>query len=141
MSDTSLCPFCKIERSLLVKNGKFVYVQLSNPRLVDGHMLVIPKRHVEYLHELNEEERKELFDVIIEIQQKVLDRFSSGCDIRQNCRPFLPEGRLKVNHVHIHIIPREKDDELHQKSMKFQDELFRELTEEERVKFIKLFGL
>lgn len=141
MGEKEKCPFCNIDPSFLVKGGKLVYVALSNPRLADGHMLVIPKRHVEYVHELNEEERKELFDTAIGMQQKVLGRFSSGCDIRQNCRPFLPEGRLKVDHVHIHVIPREKDDELHQKSMKFQDDLFRELTEEERVKFIKLFGL
>lgn len=135
------CPFCKIENSLLVKEGRFVYVQLSNPRLADGHMLVIPKRHVEFLNELNDEERRELFDVAIEMQQRVLGRFASGCDIRQNCRPFLPQGRLKVDHVHLHIIPREFKDELYVKTMASQDELFRDLTDEERVKFIKLFGL
>ena len=43
----------------------------SNPRLMEGHLLVIPKRHVEKLSELNEEERKELFDTVIEYQEKI----------------------------------------------------------------------
>jgi len=135
------CPFCKQNKTLLVKDGKFGYVQLSNPRLVDGHLLVIPKRHVERLAELTEEERKEIFDMAAEIQDKITGRFASGCDVRQNYRPFLPQGRLKADHLHIHLIPREFEDELYKKSMIFETDLFRDLTDEERVRFVKLFGL
>ena len=58
--NNSSCPFCNWDKSLLIKDGKLVYVQLSNPRPVDGHLLVIPKRHIEQLSELNVEEREEL---------------------------------------------------------------------------------
>jgi len=135
------CPFCKQDKKLLIKDGESVYAQLSNPRLVDGHLLVIPKRHVERLAELTEEERKEIFDMTAELQDKILGRFSAGCDVRQNCRPFLPQSRLKADHLHIHLLPREFEDELYKKSMVFEKEMFRDLTEDERIRFVKLFGL
>jgi len=135
------CPFCKRERSLLIKDGKLIYVQLSNPRLVDGHLLVIPKRHVEQLSELNAEEREELLALMAEFQGKITGRFATGCDVRQNYRPFLQQGKLKVDHLHVHLLPREFEDELYKKSMAFETELFRDMTDEEKVRFVKLFGL
>jgi diadenosine tetraphosphate (Ap4A) HIT family hydrolase len=135
------CPFCDAqikERQGILHEGEEVFVMLSNPRKVPGHLLVIPKRHVEKLADLAESERKELLDMLIDFQEKVVSKIASGCDIRQHYRPFLPQSRLKVDHVHFHLIPRELDDELYEKSMKFEGELFKDLTEEEREKMIKM---
>ncbi|VVB73703.1 HIT domain protein [uncultured archaeon] len=141
MENKSECPFCQINKLFLIKEGKSAFVQLSDPCLMNGHLLIIPKRHVERLSELTEEERKEILDLTVEFQDKILGRFASGCDVRQNCRPFLPQSKLKVDHLHVHLLPREMEDELYLKSMIFENEIFRDLTEEERVKFVKLFGL
>ncbi|PIZ88519.1 MAG: hypothetical protein COX90_04175 [Candidatus Nealsonbacteria bacterium CG_4_10_14_0_2_um_filter_38_17] len=64
------CPFCNInkEKTRIIKEGKNVFVVFSNPRLVKGHLLVIPKRHVVKISELNAKEKKELFDTVIEFQ-------------------------------------------------------------------------
>lgn len=135
------CRFCKIDhkRSKIIREGKNVFVILSNPRLVDGHLLVIPKKHVEKLSQLNKEERDELIDTIIEFQEIILANFSSGCDIRQNCRPFLKESEVKVDHLHIHLLPREFEDELYKKCQIHEKEVFRMLTEEEVKKFNQIF--
>lgn len=135
------CPFCNVdlERTRILKEGKYTFVTLSNPRLVDGHLLVVPKRHVEAPFQLNEEERKELFDTVLEFQKKILSKFSSGCDIHQNYRPFQKQGQIKVNHVHFHLIPREFEDELYQKCQIHETTLFRMLTEEKKEEFAKLF--
>ena len=135
------CPFCSIDkqRTRILKEGKYVLVVLSNPRLVDGHLLVIPKRHVEIPSELNEEERKELFDTLLEFQEKICSKFSSGCDIHQNYRPFQKQGQIKVDHLHFHLIPREFEDELYQKCQIYEKDIFRMLTEEEKERFAKLF--
>lgn len=92
-----------------------------------GHLLVIPKRHVEKISELNEEERKELFDTVIEFQEKIISKIAKGCDINQHYRPFQTQDKLKVNHLHIHILPRESKDELYQKSQKFEKDIFKPL--------------
>jgi diadenosine tetraphosphate (Ap4A) HIT family hydrolase len=97
-----------------------------------GHLLVIPKRHVLSLSELIDAERKELLDVTIEYQEKILKHVASGCDIKQHNRPFLPENDLKVDHVHIHLQPREFEDELYLKAHIHDREIFKPLEESER---------
>ena len=71
-----VCPFCKIDlsKTKILKDGKNVRVILSNPRLMPGHILVIPKKHVEKISEFNDEEKKELFDTLIEFQGKILQK-------------------------------------------------------------------
>ena len=127
------CPFCEInkEKTRVIEEKENVLVILSNPRLMEGHLLVIPKRHVEKLSELNKEEKKELFDTVIKYQEKILSKIAKGCDVRQNYRPFQQEDGLKVNHLHIHLQPREFEDKLYQKCQIYEKGVFRVLDEEE----------
>lgn len=126
------CPFCNIDKSrtVVVREKKYVFVAFSNPRLMKDHMLVIPKRHVEKLSELTKEEKAELLDTLIEYQEKLLKKYS-GCDIKQNFRPFIPQHNLKVNHLHFHLQPREFEDELYKKSQIHEKEIFKDLTKDE----------
>jgi len=110
---------------------------LSNPSLVEGHLLVIPKRHILKPSELNSEERKEIFDTVIEYQEKITEVFTPGCDIRQNYRPFQPQNDLKVDHVHFHLQPRSLDDELFAKCDTHQREIFHMLSKLDLNKTIK----
>jgi len=134
------CPFCNIDKegTKIIKEGKYNYVCFSNPRLMDGHLLVIPKRHIERLSELSKDEKEELFDLVIEYQEKILENIAKGCDIRQNYRPFQKQDDLKLDHLHIHLHPREFKDELYQKSQIFEKDIFRKLTQEEINKISKL---
>lgn len=136
------CRFCNINelKTRIIEERKYVIVVVSNPRLMLGHILVIPRRHVLKISELNEEERKELFDTVIEYQEKILDKIASGCDIKQNCRPFQKEDELKVDHLHIHLQPRELFDELYEKCQIFEKGVFKKLSKEELDKTIALFS-
>ncbi|MFB6075592.1 MAG: HIT family protein [Candidatus Aenigmatarchaeota archaeon] len=69
------CPFCNIdtEKTCILEEREHTRVIFSNPRLMPGHLLVIPKRHVEKLAELNKEEKKEIFDVTIEFEERILN--------------------------------------------------------------------
>lgn len=126
------CPFCSnIEpKSRIIEEKENSLVILSNPALVRGHLLVIPKRHIEKLSELNEVERKELISQVIKFQEVLLKKFY-GCDIRQNYRPFQKQDGIKVNHLHIHLQPREFEDELFHKSQIFEKSIFRNLSQDE----------
>jgi len=52
------CPFCNInsEKTCIIKDKEFVRVIFSNPRLMPGHLLIVPKRHIEKTSESNNEE-------------------------------------------------------------------------------------
>ena len=130
------CPFCNInpEKTKILKEGDYTRVIFSNPRLMPSHLLVIPKRHVEKLSELNEAEKQELLNTVIKFQEKILDKIASGCDIRINYRPFQKQDDLKVNRLHVHLQPRELFDELYEKSQRFEKEVFKELSSDEAEK-------
>lgn len=135
------CVFCEIitenfER--IIRQTERVFVVLSNPKLMRGHLLVIPKRHVEKLDELDKEERTELFEEIINVENKILEKIASGCDITQHYRPFVQQNNLKVDHIHFHLKPREFEDELYKKVQIHEKELFSELTKEELEEIEKL---
>ena len=117
-----------------------MYVIFSNPRLMPGHLLVIPKRHVQRLSQLDEEERKELIDFVIEFEEKILEKLSSGCDIRQNYKSYVENSRTHVNHLHFHLHPRDLNDEMHQVLDPRQKPLYRDLSEDEKENMFKLFA-
>lgn len=135
-----ICPFCEIskEKARIVAEGEHSFVILSNPRLMDGHVLVIPKRHVEKLSELEDYELKELMSKVVEFQEKILAKISKGCDIRQNYRPFQKQDSLKVNHLHIHLQPRELFDELYAKCQVFETNIFKSLKDDEIKKILEI---
>ena len=135
------CPFCEInkEKTRIINESEHTLVIMSNPRLMEGHLLIIPKRHIEKMSELKDYELRELVNKIIEFQEKILTRFSKGCDIKQNYRPFQKQDSLKVNHLHFHLQPRELFDELYEKCQIFEKEIFKNLEEKEINKIFSLF--
>jgi histidine triad (HIT) family protein len=137
MSDIKTCPFCSPNERVL-KENEHAYVLLSNPHKVPGHMLVIPKRHVEQPWDLLPQEITGIFDLIFDVEQKILGKLGTGVDIRQNYRPFLEQTELKVDHVHFHVIPRSLDDFLYKVSEQYESGLFAELDAAEADAVAKL---
>ena len=127
------CPFCEInkEKTKIIEENKNTLIILSNPRLMKNHLLIIPKKHVEKLSELNSEEKKEIIEEVIKYQEKILSKIAKGCDIRINHRPFQKESSLKVHHLHIHLQPRELEDELYKKCQIHETKIFQELKQQD----------
>ncbi len=120
------------------ENARVIF---SNPRLMRGHLLVIPKRHVEQPWELTAVELKELFQHIHNLQKKITETLGTGCDVRQNYRPFMKQGKLKVDHLHFHLLPRTFQDELYERSMKHETDIFSDLPEAEIEEVTRVLGL
>jgi diadenosine tetraphosphate (Ap4A) HIT family hydrolase len=139
MASVDECPFCKMGTRVL-KSNQLAQAFLSNPHKTPGHFLVTPKRHVEKPWELTEEEVLRIFDLVNIIEQKLVGGVCDGCDIRQNYRPFLKQGKTKIDHIHYHIIPRTNEDHVFQVSEIHDNELWEDLTQAEKDKFNKLIG-
>lgn len=135
------CPFCGevLKENRTLKEGKLAYAILSNPRLMPGHVLVIPRRHVEKISELTKDEYDEIFNLLVEFQAKIITKLSSGCDMRQNFKPYLENSRTHVDHVHFHLLPREVNDEL-QEAEKSRMPMYRDLPDEEKQKLVSLLS-
>lgn len=132
------CPFCKIDqtRNVIVEEKKLIFVTYSNPRLMPGHILVIPKRHVEKISELNKKEMIQLFQTVAEYQDKITETVADGCDVRHHYRPFQKESNLKVHHLHVHLQPRNLYDELYLECQLFETKLFKEVSID-KIRFVK----
>ncbi len=132
------CPFCQNNKERLLFETDRVKVIFSDPRLTEGHLLVIPKRHVEELWNLSDAELKEILSQLKVLQKKISKTIGTGCDIRQNYRPFLNQNKLKVDHLHFHLIPRTFEDEIYHRTQKDEVILFKDLEEREVKKVSRL---
>ncbi|MDB5169026.1 MAG: hypothetical protein JWO41_382 [Candidatus Saccharibacteria bacterium] len=132
------CPFCNpLER--IVKSNSTAQVILSDPRKIPGHTLVMPKRHVEKPWELTAEELSDIYALIFDVEQKLINgKLGDGVDVRQNYRPFMQQSKLKLDHVHFHVVPRSLEDYIYAVSEKYDTELFAELDDDEREAVTKL---
>ncbi|MEA3248899.1 MAG: HIT family protein [Patescibacteria group bacterium] len=108
MSDE--CPFCSFEDRndewILPKTGLFMAIYAGMPESM-GHALLIPRRHVVDLHELEPCEWTALQPLLTELKS-ILDR------------EYAPIGhviRIKVgecgtvSHFHVHVIPQYQEEE------------------------------
>lgn len=133
------CAFCSIEvKERAIQEGSFSIVLLSNPRLSRGHVLVIPKRHIQRFSELTEDEIKEMSAFLATYQEKVLDKLGTGTEIRQNYRPEKKDSRTHVNHFHFNLMPRSGGDELEQEVDVHRRSLYKDLSDEEKKEVIEL---
>lgn len=126
------CIFCKIVKgeipSYKVYEDEKVLVFLDIYPTNNGHMLVIPKEHVENLHDISLDLLKEINTVTKKMYKLVEEGLSAdGTTIIQN------NGSAQdVKHYHVHVVPRFKDD-----GVKLTDANFEKLDFEEVLKKLK----
>ena len=121
-----------------MKENNFAYVMLSNPRRVEGHFLVIPKRHVEVPTDITDEEITDLFKLVKFVQERLIGALGVGTRVQQNYMPFLPDSRLKVSHMHYHVLPRNFKDRIYELVDVHDTQLFEELSKEEHDRVARL---
>lgn len=109
------CVFCDIlkdkkdKKNFIIKRTKYAYSVLNIYPYNNGHLLVIPNRHVADLSDLDREERNGLFDLLDETKAllgKVMN--PNGYNIGINLGKAAGAGFPK--HVHIHLVPRWEGD-------------------------------
>lgn len=98
------CIFCKIingeiPAKKIYEDDNFIAILDVNP-LVDGHTLVIPKKHFEDITEIDDETFKEAFKVAKKLGLMIVDKLqTTGITYQINY------GYTLVNHFHIHLLP------------------------------------
>lgn len=108
------CIFCKIVAgqipSLKVFEDASCLAFLDIGPLADGHLLVVPKTHYDFISDMPEADVAAVTRQIPQLVRAVLKATGApGCNVLQN------NGRVSgqlVPHVHFHIIPRREGDGL-----------------------------
>ena len=131
------CRFCNTSDPILKENESAAVV-FSNPHKIPGHILVMPKRHVEQPWDLTPDELQDIFKLIFFIEQRLVGKLGDGVDIRQSYLPFREEGKLKVKHIAFHVIPRSPDDYIFKATEQYEASLYVDLDDFEREEVAKL---
>ena len=106
------CIFCRISKGEILykkiyENENFFSIPDANPK-VEGHSLVISKKHFETMLDLPVSLGSELLDCIKKTSLELMKKFdANGFNVMQN--NFEIAGQV-VKHVHFHILPRKKND-------------------------------
>lgn len=102
------CIFCKIINKeipgqILFEN-EHVLAFLDISQTTKGHTLVIPKKHVEDVFSMSEEDMCHVFSVIPKLANALKTTFNAdGMNIVNNNKPVAGQT---VFHYHVHLIPR-----------------------------------
>jgi len=106
------CIFCKIIKgeipSYKIYEDEYTYAFLDIAKDVDGHTLVIPKKHVINVLDCDQETLSHVTKTI----KKICDHYVNDCGF-EGCNILNASGesaQQTVMHLHFHIIPRKKDD-------------------------------
>jgi hypothetical protein len=109
------------------------YAFLDINPLKEGHTLVIPRREVDYIFDMEDEELAD-FQVFA---KKVAKAIKSAYPCKKVAQVVLG---LEVPHAHIHLIPmdNEGDVDFHKKGIIFSEEEFTAIAERIHSEFMKL---
>ncbi|MCV0430293.1 HIT domain-containing protein [Nitrosopumilus sp.] len=104
------CIFCKIINGEI--KSKFLKETDNSVSFLDafplalGHVLVIPKKHHQKIQDMSSEENADLFSLVQQITSKVDNITGSTLIAIHNGK----DAGQEIPHVHVHLVPRSKDD-------------------------------
>ncbi len=128
------CIFCKLANGVFPTN--FIYEDEDFKVILDanpatkGHSLILPKKHFVNLLDADEEVLKKALPLAKKLSNKLIEVLKcDGINVLQNNNKAAGQA---VFHLHIHLIPRYKDEKEHMlswKANKFSDEEMKNIAE------------
>jgi histidine triad (HIT) family protein len=111
-TDKYHCIFCSIingaNEGIIVYDNNYFLVLMDKYPISRGHTLVIPKTHYDNLLNMPQDEVGKLYSLVSIIAKAVVSAVSAdGFNIGQNNGK---SANQIISHVHVHIIPRFKND-------------------------------
>ena len=118
------CPFCRLLRGVETERNRLddiVYRDAETTAFIspkrwpsnEGHVLVIPSRHVENIYTINEALLASVNSTVRAVAIAVKRTYScDGISTRQHNEPG---GTQDVWHLHVHVFPRYDSDHLYER--------------------------
>jgi histidine triad (HIT) family protein len=110
MSDCMFCEIIaeKVPASIVYQDDVVIVVMDIHP-VNTGHLMVIPKQHIAYMSEMDEDTGMHLFRIAMRLEQAIR---KSGVKC-EGINLFLADGESafqEIFHLHLHVFPRFKGD-------------------------------
>lgn len=105
------CPYCNnedVKRRTIIEND-LAFAFPTNIPIVPGHVLVCPKRHVQYYEDVTADEKNALEELRSKLKLALRKSFGAqGFNYAWNEEKI---GGQSVPHFHLHIVPRKEGDD------------------------------
>ena len=102
MDKDDACELCA-PQSILIDN-ELAYVQIEKSSLSNGHVIVVPRRHVADFFEMSQSEQAAVLELLNNAHNLLNAQHSpDGYNIGVNVGRAAGQSRM---HVHVHLIPR-----------------------------------
>lgn len=106
------CVFCKIIRgeipSYKIYEDEYTFAFLDIAKDVDGHILVVPKKHVKNILDCDVETLKHVMETVKKVSNHLVETI--GYDGVNLLNASDESAGQTVAHFHVHIIPRKQND-------------------------------
>lgn len=100
------CVFCTINEIVLENNLAIAFY--DKYPVNKGHLLIVPKRHIEQYFDLTVQERHAIDSLLFEGEKLLDEQYQpDGYNIGINCGEAAGQT---IFHVHVHLIPRFRGD-------------------------------
>lgn len=107
-SDLIVCPFCHVNQSEIIAVNKNFIAKYDCFPVSEGHVLIIPKRHLYSFFQLTDYEVIDFFRLLRKVKNITDERLDpDGYNIGINQGEAAGQT---ISHLHIHIIPRHYGD-------------------------------
>lgn len=102
------CPFCSARPGRLISESLHASAWLDNFPVTEGHTLIVPRRHVTSLFDLDTEELGAFWGFLCEVRMVIVQLYGvSNFNVGLNDGPAAGQT---VGHAHVHLIPRRPGD-------------------------------
>lgn len=102
------CIFCNLPKDKVIAENDLALAFYDAYPVNEGHVLIIPKRHVETYFDATWEEKNAISLLLAEVKEKLDERFHpKGYNIGVN--EGVAAGQT-IFHLHVHLIPRYEGD-------------------------------
>lgn len=102
------CIFCNIDKDRIIIENETAYAIYDGFPVNEGHMLIIPKKHVSSYFDIKSSDKESLWKLVDECKVFLDEQFKpDGYNIGINCGHAAGQT---VMHLHIHLIPRYNGD-------------------------------
>jgi ATP adenylyltransferase len=104
------CIFCekpteeKDRENLILYRGSTCFIMMNRYPYSNGHLMVVPYRHINNFSDLNEGERLDLINITILGKEALSITNADGFNVGMNLGKIAGAGI--EDHIHFHIVPR-----------------------------------
>ncbi|MCI9274619.1 MAG: methyltransferase domain-containing protein [Clostridia bacterium] len=103
------CEFCELDKSqvynTIIEETKNFYIKVSLGAIVEGYILIISKKHINSMQELNENERIEYLDIIKKYRNRFFEKYNKFPIVFEHGTSKKQElSASSIVHAHTHIV-------------------------------------